>query len=104
MISVMDHTERVQPSALADWDWRAALRAHPIGKYGGLAWLADTLDVPRRTVYAWSAGQRGIPEHRLRDVARVLDHEGSSDAADCRSSEHDPEVIPHLIGTDGSAP
>lgn len=77
MISVMDHhPERVQPSALADWDWRAALKVHPIGKYGGLAWLAEATGRPKRTVYAWSAGQRPAPVSWLRDVARVLDHEG----------------------------
>lgn len=72
----MQHTESAQPDALADWDWRAALKAHPIGRYGGLAWLADTLAMPRRTVYAYSAGQRTPTITWLRSVANVLEPEG----------------------------
>lgn len=83
----MQHPEDQQAVDLSAWDWRAALRAHPIGRYGGLGWLADTLGMPRRTVYAYSAGQRAIPARWLRDVAVVLGHEGNAHADRSRSGD-----------------
>lgn len=78
----MKHPEGVQPDPPSDWDWRAAVKAHPIGRYGGLAWLADTLAMPRRTVYAYSCGQRPTPAGWLVKVAGVLNHEGSERGTD----------------------
>jgi hypothetical protein len=61
------------------WDWRAAVRVHPVGRYGGLAWLADVTGTPRRTVYAYSAGQRTVPTAWLAKIAGVLGDEGLQD-------------------------
>lgn len=64
---------------LRAWDWRAALAAHPIGRHFGLAWLAESTGTKRRTVYAYSAGQRTPPITWLRTAAGVLGWEGLSD-------------------------
>ncbi len=75
----MSHPERDQHDPTETWDWRAALKAHPIGRFGGLAWLADTLGMPRRTIYAYSRGDRRIPVGWIERVRAVLVTEGSED-------------------------
>lgn len=81
----MSNPEPLPAPESSSWDWKAATRAHPIGRYGGLAWLADSTGVKRGTVYKYSTGERRATGSWLARAAAVLGHEGVSDGIGRRS-------------------
>lgn len=72
----MPQPEDLQSAGLDAWDWRKALELHPIGRYGGLTWLAEATGTKRATVYSYSGGRRNPPITWLRKAAQALGHEG----------------------------